>query len=420
MVRYKRTRHLRVAICHQKNNGKWLPKLLESVWSLVDKILIVDHNSDDGVTLPFLESVSSQFPTKLYVERYTELEFHEQRIRKWTFDKSLDLFGIPDWVIFIDGDESISPELQRFLSIEFEKPVSQIFYSRLLTSWQHLYGDEKVQIINRRTGRIFKIFNLFYLKYVKGYQSLEEFKNLTWTNLLGKPDDYPFHIAQYPQELKTRKAGKKFVFYPIDHWGYFDEDEVQRKKFHHEVLLNNTHLDQKLLEDKPVVMPSLRGFNYNELDLEKLSDTQGSVIGLRFRFYCKKSDLDPKGNNLFDFVSSLPDLDYSKDYVLWVGWDEAEAKKIFTKSCSKFNPENIHLFRLPVFPFLVDVTHSELKKRINNKWVNSLNLKEVRYTWLIFPKDGIDWFKYLKEFGLDYMPENIICIENRTTLVRLK
>ena len=84
-------------------------------------------------------------------------------------------------------------------------------------------GSDKVQVLNRREGVITKIWNTFYLRNKLGIKTVEEFCSLKWMNVVGKPEDYLFHIAQYP--IRLYRAKKKIVLAPIDHYGYLSSEE---------------------------------------------------------------------------------------------------------------------------------------------------------------------------------------------------
>jgi len=91
-----------------KNEEKMLPGCLRSVHQLADEIIIVDSQSTDKTL-----EIAKKFGAKVFLHKWQG--FSEQK--NYGFKKANG-----DWILFLDADERVTPELREEILQEIKKP----------------------------------------------------------------------------------------------------------------------------------------------------------------------------------------------------------------------------------------------------------------------------------------------------------
>lgn len=127
------------------NEEKNIGRCLESLHGMVDEILVVDSFSTDG-TRGICES---------FGVRFVENPF-EGHIQQKNFAMNL---ASNDWVLSLDADEALTPELRHEISSISTEELEMAFAVRRLTSFcgqwiKHCgwYPDKKIRLWNRNNG----------------------------------------------------------------------------------------------------------------------------------------------------------------------------------------------------------------------------------------------------------------------------
>lgn len=111
------------AVVLTKNNGKYLANCLQSI-SFADELIIIDDNSTDSTL-----EIARKFGAKIF-ERALNGDFASQR--NFALDKSQG-----QWVLFIDSDEIVTPELKSEIvkSIRIPLGCDGFYLNRLDNIW---------------------------------------------------------------------------------------------------------------------------------------------------------------------------------------------------------------------------------------------------------------------------------------------
>lgn len=250
-------------LCFQKNSIKFLEKQYENVKDTCDLFFYVDNGSNDG-SYEYLLSLSQKDP-RVKVKSYISEKFEERYLRNMTYQWALQEHGISldeiRSIVYFDGDEMFSDSLKTYFTEVFTHSGSG---KLLVSGWQHLASENK-QHLNRRGGRMARIFN--------------PAKNLDIEfSRTGRRIDY--HIESFPVYFHENKKSHIKCVFPIDHYGFIDQDEMERRRHHHKVLCEDSSAEYRLIDYPERVFAKfdktyeqckgLMGINFSNPDRNKL------------------------------------------------------------------------------------------------------------------------------------------------------
>lgn len=189
------------------NEEKNIEEALKSV-EFADEIIVLDSFSTDNTT----EIIKSKFPNvKLYQNKFED--FTKQRNLCISYAKN-------DWILFLDADERITPELKTEILKEIKKPVTQkaYFFKR-----KFFFMGEKVNYsgtLNDKNIRLFKKEVAHYDENKRVHEGLSNVENP------GTLQNYLLHFsfdsyeAYYKKVLHYSKLKAKDLY----------EKDIQYKK----------------------------------------------------------------------------------------------------------------------------------------------------------------------------------------------
>ncbi|MCX6726057.1 MAG: glycosyltransferase family 2 protein [Candidatus Shapirobacteria bacterium] len=106
-----------------KNEEQNLPKCLESIHGLAGEIIIIDDNSTDQTL-----EIARKYKTKIFIHPLNN-DFAAQR--NFGLEKAEG-----DWILFVDADERISPELKK----EIEKLIKELKFNGFYLRREDFFG----------------------------------------------------------------------------------------------------------------------------------------------------------------------------------------------------------------------------------------------------------------------------------------
>ena len=135
------------AVIITKNEERNIGRCLQSLQGVVDEIIVVDSMSSDHT-----EEICSQ---------YTNLQFVKHEWEGYSKQKNLaNSLASNNYILSIDADEALSPELQQSILSEKEKGFSGSYRVKRLTNycgnWIHhcgWYPDAKIRVFNRNEAQ---------------------------------------------------------------------------------------------------------------------------------------------------------------------------------------------------------------------------------------------------------------------------
>lgn len=129
-----------------RNGERWLDACLSSVKAIADEIIVVDHESIDKTLF-----IAKKFTKKIYQQKN---DFEQIDVQKnYGFEKATS-----DWIISLDADEEITPELakeinatinhQSSISNAYWIPRKNIIFGKWIehTGW---YPDEQLRLFRK-------------------------------------------------------------------------------------------------------------------------------------------------------------------------------------------------------------------------------------------------------------------------------
>lgn len=103
-------------VINTKNEEEKLPILLKSLKSLSAKIMVVDMNSQDETV-----KIAKDFGAE--VIKYKEEHGFADPARNFAFSKVET-----NWILVMDADEALTPELSLFIKARVESPTADVYY----------------------------------------------------------------------------------------------------------------------------------------------------------------------------------------------------------------------------------------------------------------------------------------------------
>jgi len=100
------------AIIITLNEGKDLPKCLNSIKNMADEILVIDSGSTDKTV-----SIAEKFGVKVYFRKFDN--YANQK--NYASSKASG-----DWILSIDADEEVEPELEREIDLKVKRNESKV------------------------------------------------------------------------------------------------------------------------------------------------------------------------------------------------------------------------------------------------------------------------------------------------------
>jgi len=124
-----------------------IARCLESVKALADEILIVDSFSNDRTV-----EIAKQFGAR--IEMHPFVTFADQR-------RAMYAMATHDWILTLDADEYLSPELMSSVKKTMAGPVFDAYSSnrksKIAGTWLNhgsWYPDRKIRLFNRNKARV--------------------------------------------------------------------------------------------------------------------------------------------------------------------------------------------------------------------------------------------------------------------------
>jgi len=132
------------------NEERYIKSLLEDV-DFADEIIVVDSYSTDS-TIKIVQS----FPNVTLIEKKF-VDYTSQR--NFAIDQAKN-----DWILFIDADERLTPELKTEIisTIHNKDAVSAYLVYRIF-----MFKNSKLRFSGWQTDKIFRLFNKTYCRYTE-------------------------------------------------------------------------------------------------------------------------------------------------------------------------------------------------------------------------------------------------------------
>lgn len=133
-----------VVITYNEENN--LARCLHSVKSIADEIIVVDSNSTDRTC-----QIAEEYGAKVFTESF----------KGYVAQKNFaDTQATHDWILSLDADEALNPELEMSIRKVKEKQEFEAYEITRLTNYcghwiKHCgwYPDKKVRFFNRKKGK---------------------------------------------------------------------------------------------------------------------------------------------------------------------------------------------------------------------------------------------------------------------------
>ena len=124
-------------------------ELLDSL-TFVDEIVVIDSFSSDN--------------TKLICEEFINVKFLQNRFENFTSQRNFAIAQAKnDWILFLDADERITPELKNEIINIFES--NKVNHSAFLIFRTFMFKDQVLKFSGWQTDKIFRLFNRNFAKY---------------------------------------------------------------------------------------------------------------------------------------------------------------------------------------------------------------------------------------------------------------
>jgi glycosyltransferase involved in cell wall biosynthesis len=201
-----------IAALRIQNEARWIERVINSVLPLCSQVLIFDDHSTDQT--PFL--CASMPKTSVFDSPFSGL--NEARDKNYLLAKCQE--QKPDWIIWIDGDEILSPASHNAITDNLYSP-KQCMSFRVKYLW-----DREDQV---RTDGVYGDFRR---------QSM--FRPITGAKFLGEAPG--FHTGNVPQAL-----WRSCLYPEVDllHLGYLhSEDRVRKYEWYNRVDPKNKREDE--------------------------------------------------------------------------------------------------------------------------------------------------------------------------------
>lgn len=215
-----------LAMLRIKNEARWLPSVLSSLYPLCQTIFVLDDHSTDSS-----RDIILSHPGTVYLQSpFTGL--NETRDKDWLLDTIIR--GVPEnelnaespyWVLCIDGDEELEEDgVEKIRKLVESRPRELSFYFKILYLWD---SRETVRV-DRRYGdfnrpSMFRLINPAF-----------RFQSTPWGGNL--------HCSSIPQEFlgHARTSDIRLL-----HYGYMlAEDRMKKWKWYNSVDPGNKMEDE--------------------------------------------------------------------------------------------------------------------------------------------------------------------------------
>lgn len=211
-----------VAMYRVKNEERWIEKSLKTISEICDEIVILDDGSIDKTL-----QICKTFSKVIDIHSQSNLPFDETRDKNLLLKMALN--RKPDYILTIDGDEVIAPQMKQILLEELNvlHPNAQVLEFQFLYIWDKPYQYRFDGIFgNTWHKRLFKIDNQA-------------------EDLIFDQTQYPgnAHCPGIPTNLKGIENSARSRI-KILHYGYYD-DILRKKKyqFYNQIDPNNVDFD---------------------------------------------------------------------------------------------------------------------------------------------------------------------------------
>ena len=196
-----------IAMYRIKNEGRWIEKSLESTSEICSEIVVLDDGSTDNTL-----NICKSFSSVVDIHSQTNLLFDETRDNNILLNMALKLK--PDFILGIDGDEIIMPEMKQILKEDLTilNSESNVFQPQVLEVREK---PNQIRINDKTT-------TLFHSKILK---------------LKNQPDNLHYEEMNFPGNLHCPKIPQNAIGLgeprisraKILHYGLYDNDSRMEK-----------------------------------------------------------------------------------------------------------------------------------------------------------------------------------------------
>jgi len=190
------------------NEEKHIDAVLQNL-SFCDEIIVVDSFSTDG--------------TVEIIKKYSNIQLIQRSFKNYTDQKQFALNqATHNWILFMDADERVPPELQKEIINEIEtasKPASAYYFLRIF-----MYKQKVLRFSGWQTDKNYRLFQKSKVQFVSDrivHETLEvngeskTLKNKLIHYSFNNYDEYKSKMVKYGK-MKAREsfdAGKKARWY---------------------------------------------------------------------------------------------------------------------------------------------------------------------------------------------------------------
>jgi len=203
-----------VGMLRVKNEARWIKRVIESIEPVCASVFVFDDHSDDDT-----EKICASLPNVTFIPS-PFIGVDEGR------DKTFLLAEVmkhgADWILSIDGDEEVSPEVLPIIRDMIERPISSCYAAKILYLW------DREDLI--RVDGIYQ--NFWRPRLFKPSAS-----NLQYVNLYGN-----MHCTCAPSDLDIKAI--RYPGFELKHWGYIEKEiRIAKYQWYNQQDPNNANED---------------------------------------------------------------------------------------------------------------------------------------------------------------------------------
>lgn len=187
-----------------RNEGMWIGESLERTLQVCERAIVFDDHSDDDTV-----EIARGFGDRVHVFSSGFADADEARDRGFVLNCAVQICK-PDWVLYMDGDEVLTPSAVREVREVVQMKIGGIFVFRIAYLWNSP-DQERVDALYGKINAP-RLFSVFDQKGPFTYKTTSHTANL--------------HCGQVPANYKGHA---RHAISLIKHYGYMRPEDRERK-----------------------------------------------------------------------------------------------------------------------------------------------------------------------------------------------